>query len=922
MGGGGSVIAVRNRFALVKCIFAYTGDAGNMNTYEFSADTRAFLESIPIPLAVYQYIDNQIRPLAVSRAYLELFGYSSCEEAVYGLGTNLYRNVHPDDIARMEQYSYRFATHPEGDYDIVFRNKRKDQSSYRLIHGTGKHITVDGASIAFITYTDETADGGSDQIVKAVLTTLSDKYSASESVEFDKYYDSLTGLQNTERFLDSSMTGVERIWEKGQIPVVMYFDLCGLKQYNSRYGLQAGDRQICQLADLIGTYFGRERASRFESDHFVVYAENDQIEAKLHALFSRMKKMGDGNNLSVKTGIFQFENDGTRLTDACTRARLACESIAQTAESALVWFDSDILEKTSLRFHIMRNFEKALENGWIQVYYQPIVRTMTKTVCSCEALARWIDPEYGMISPGQFIPVLEETGQIYRLDLYVFEQVCRDYAAGRQDGSPGREESWQPAGGDNAEAEREGFRAGEKPRRPESGENVQMTGSRHGRVPVSVNLSRKDFLHDDLPDALDRISQKYGVPREYTCLEITESAFVVSVDKVEPFIRRFHQMGYGVWMDDFGSGFSSLGVLKRYAFDGLKLDMSFLRDFDEKAKKIIKAIVAMAKELNISTLAEGVETEDQYLFLREIGCEKIQGFYFARPMPIRELSLYSRSSGRSFEPMGWRSYLTKLSRIDYLTDKPLCVVEDDGVRMTILFANQAYREILIRDHVRDLKDWERKINTPGDPIHIFHRLYADQQRRKLEGPQTTAYPSGDHFMQLTGSVEAVQDDHYLYSVHIQYVELHVENLQQTSFETMSDLYYLCHDIAILDLKNGTVEGVKSSLSDQPMGVGIIQESMPSVIHAWTERLCYPQDREQFTRFMDVSTLRSRMEHSPDGTLTGMFRSMTAEGEYRWFFHIIAPMQRSDFDRALHVTFKTGLKKSEHSASEIFEGWTV
>ena len=846
-----------------------------MDTYEFSADTRDFLESIPIPLAVYQYIDNQIRPLAVSRAYLGLFGYSSCEEAVYGLGTNLYRHVHPDDIVRMEQYSYRFAAHPDGNYDIIFRNKRDDQDAYRLIHGTGKHITVDGASMAFITYTDETAEAGSDQIVKAVLTTLSDKYSASDSVEFDKYYDSLTGLQNTERFLNSSMRGIEKIREKGQIPVVIYFDLCGLKQYNSRYGLHAGDGQICMLAELIGTYFGRDRASRFESDHFVVYAENEQIEARLRALFFQMKKLGDGNNLAVKAGVFPFESDDTRLTDACTRARLACESIAQTTESAIAWFDRDILEKTSLKFHIMRNFEKALENGWIQIDYQPIIRTMTKTVCSCEALARWSDPEYGMISAGQFIPILEETGQIYRLDLYVFEQVCRDYAAAEQDS--------------------------------------------HGRIPVSVNLSRKDFLHDDLPDVLDRISQKYGVPREYTSLEITESAFVTSIDKVGPCIRRFHQMGYGVWMDDFGSGYSSLGVLKRYAFDGLKLDMSFLRDFDEKAKKIITSIVAMAKELNISTLAEGVETEDQYLFLREIGCEKIQGYYFARPTLIAELPRYRKKRGLSLEPAGWRSYLTKLSRIDYLTDKPLCVVDDDGARMTILFANQAYRETLVRDHVGDLKDWERKINAPGDPIHIFHRLYADQQLRKLAGPQTTAYPSGDHYMQLTGSVAAAQDDHYLYTVQIQYVEINVEDLHQTSFETMSDLYYLCHDIAILDLENDTVEGVKSSLSDQPMRVGVSRESMSSVIHKWKENFCYPADGERFARFMDVSTLRSRMEHSPSGTLTGMFRSMTEAGEYHWFFHIIAPMQRSDFGRALHVIFETGLKESAPSEPEISGG---
>lgn len=853
-----------------------TGGADKMKTYEFSADTRAFLENIPIPLAVYQYVEDQIKPLLVSKTYLEFFGYSSCPEAVYDLGRDLYRNVHPDDIPRMEQYSYRFATEDEW-YDIVFRNKRDDQSEYHLIHGTGKHIDVNGANIAFITYTDETADSDKDQVIKAVLTTLSDKYSASDSMAFTKHYDGLTGMQNMTHFLDYSMAGIEKIWEKGQASVILYFDLCDLKTYNSRYGLKAGDKQIVRLSELIGKYFDKDKASRFESDHFVVYAEDSQIESRLQALYTEMKELDGGNNLAVKTGLFRFPDDGIRLTDACDRARLACESITQAAGSAFVWFDDRIMANTSLKFYIMRNFDKALENGWIRVWYQPAVRTMTKTICSGEALARWEDPEYGMISPAQFIPVLEETGQTYRLDLYVFEQVCKNYA-------------W---------LEKNGL----------------------DRVPVSVNLSRRDFLHDDLPDAIDRISQKYGVPREFTNLEITESAFIRNIEKLDPIIRRFHQLGYKVWMDDFGSGYSSLGILKKYSFDELKLDMLFLRNFDEKSRKIITSIVRMAKELNISTLAEGVETEEQYLFLRKIGCEKIQGYYFGRPMPIEKIPSYFQSRGFIYEPAKWRAYFTKLSRIDYLTDKPLCVMDDDGVRMKILFANEAYKEILAKDNVCDLKDWENKINIPGDPIHIFHRQYADQQLRKLDGPQTTAYPSGDHYMQLTGSVEAVQDEHYLYTLHVQYMEINVENFQQVRMETMSDLYYMCNDIAIYDLEHGTVQGVKSSLSDQPMGVGVGLKDMSSVINAWKIKYCYLPDQERFAEFMDVTAMKSRLEHSQRHTLTGLFRSITASGEYQWFLHIIAPMQRADFVKVLHVTINAGLQESDFKkiASSLADG---
>jgi len=762
-----------------------------MKTYHISPDTLSFLENIPIPLAVYQYVDDQIKPLQVSKAYLDLFGYDSIQEAVYGLGGDLYRNVHPDDIARMEEYSYRFATQ-DGDYDVLFRNKRDDQADYHLIHATGQHIKVDGTSLAFITYTDETDDDGSSNMVKAVLTAVSEKYTSSDSAEYAKHYDALTGMPNMNHFLNNAMTGIEKIWARGEDAVILYFDLCHLKQYNSRYGFKAGDQQICALAACIATGFDRAQAARFESDHFVVYAADHQIESRLKVLFDQMQASG-GQHLPVKVGIFKFEKDGTRLTDACDQARFACESIPGTRiTSAFAWFDDKIRQQTDLKFYILRNFETAMARGWIQVWYQPLVRTMTKTVCGHEALVRWIDPEHGMISPGQFVPILEETGQISELDLYVFEQVCQDF------------------------------------------KQIQARGEE--MVPTSVNLSRKDFLRDDLPEAIEDIAQRYGVPREFINLEITESAFVTNIDKVAPCIRRFHALGYKIWMDDFGTGYSSLGVLKNYAFDELKLDMSFLRNFDEKSRTIITAVVRMAKQLNLTTLAEGVETEEQYQFLRNIGCEKIQGFYFGKPMPLESLAEYGRAKGLIPESSQWRAYFSTLSRIDYLTDQPLCVVEDDGKRMTLLFANAAYKAALKQDHVSDLKDWEHKLNTPGDPIHIFHRQYADQQLRKLIGPQTAAYPSGDHYMQLTGTVAARRGDHYLYTMQIQYIEIDVKDTWKVRYETMSDLYYLCNDIALYDLKHNTVKGVKSSLSDQPMGLGVKLKDLASVINAWTKKL--------------------------------------------------------------------------------------
>lgn len=230
----------------------------------------------------------------------------------------------------------------------------------------------------------------------------------------------------------------------------------------------------------------------------------------------------------------------------------------------------------ALRQYIQTHIDEALEKGWIQLYYQPVVRALSRTLAGYEALARWQDPVRGLISPAAFIPALEEIHAIHKLDLYMVDQICSLYGPRNDLGFP--------------------------------------------TVPISFNLSRLDFFDCDIHAEISRRVDRAGVPHGNLAIEITESVFVQDMSVIAPILDQFRQDGYSLWMDDFGSGYSSLNVLKDYAFDTIKLDMEFLRRFTDRAKVIVESVIRMAKDLNIQTLAEGVETEAQAEFLRNIGC--------------------------------------------------------------------------------------------------------------------------------------------------------------------------------------------------------------------------------------------------------------------------------------------------------------
>lgn len=839
-----------------------------MERYQFNPEVRAFLEAMPIPFSIYQYLDHQAVALLVSDATVRFFGYDCREEVIQQFNTFLYPNAHPDDVARISNIAYQFSTQG-GVYDAVYRNKNRHQDKYHIIHAVGRHFMVGECRLSVITYTDETETmdhTGADQRQEAFAEALTDYLSRQGTAARISRFDDLTGLPNMTYFLQYAQEGIAKIRKEGRCPLIIYLDYNNIKAYNSRYGFAAGDDLIVGMGTILARQFGAASVSRFESDHFVVYTDNPEtVSARLEHVFKEAERLNYGNAPSIKAGIYQYVNPEESLSLACDRARIACNSIRGQQKSTLVFFNADIQHQASIREHILRNFERAMREKWIKVYDQPVIRTMTRALCGVEALARWVDPQYGMIMPGQFIPVLEESGLIYKLDLYIFEEVCRNYQ--------------------------------------------MLTQVQKDIVPVSVNLSRKDFEHEDVVDQINRIVQKYNAPRELINIEITESAFVEDVQRIGKAADQLHQLGFQVWMDDFGSGYSSLGILKDYAFDEIKIDMSFLSSFSEKSRIIIESAIRMAKKIGIQTLAEGVETEEQYMFLRSVGCEKIQGYYFGHPMPAGNINSYCATHHIAQESSQWKPYFDELGRINYMSDAPLCVVEDDGEFLHLLFTNQAYEDTLRRDHVRSVREWEQKINERNSQLQAFHRQFANQQLRKLTGPQTIAYPSGDHYMQLTASVVTHFRNHYIYQVSIQYIELSRELEEQRRTDLLSNLYFICDDIAAIDFNDDTVTSLKSSLSEQPMGNGAREAGIRRIFNSWGRQFVYPPDCERIAAFLDADTLEERVKQHKGHMICGRFRSKTAGGDYRWFLHIVQLIPRMEH-QLLYVTIDSDLTNEE------------
>ena len=514
-------------------------------------------------------------------------------------------------------------------------------------------------------------------------------------------YDYLTGLPSMTYFFELAETEKMKTREKGRTPVLMYLDFRGMKFYNGKYGFAEGDRLLQAFAKILAEIFGNEHSCRIGSDHFAVQTEEEELSGKIQQMFRECREMNGGKTLPVHVGIYVSQGERVHTSVACDRAKLACSALSGRYEMAVNYYSAELSEDVERKQYIIENIDRALSENWIQVYLQPIIRAVNVRVCDMEALARWIDPVKGFLSPADFIPALEDAGLIYKLDLYMVDRVLGLIKA-QQD-------------------------AGFEP------------------VPHSINLSRSDFDTCDIVEEIRRRVDEAGIARDKLTIEITESIIGSDFEFMKGEVERFRKLGFPVWMDDFGSGYSSLDVLQSIKFDLIKFDMSFMRRFDEgeNGRIILTELMRMATSLGLDTVCEGVETRRQFHFLQEIGCSKLQGYYFSKPLSLEDVWKMQKSNKLfTRENPDESEYYTSISQVS-LYDLGASGSEENGLRHTFSTMPIAILEVN--------KDRAQYVRSNG-PYRYFAKRFFNfpiiDEPMDLKGPE---------FAKLENFVSAVKE---------------------------------------------------------------------------------------------------------------------------------------------------------------------
>ena len=413
------------------------------------------------------------------------------------------------------------------------------------------------------------------------------------------YKDSLTGGYNRSGFIRMAKNILHNAPKKSEY-ALMFFDIKNFKATNELFGIRGGDSVLRDFYGRIEELWTPTLTARLEADHFVCLLPKNHIHMDTMLRDLTMNAQLDDRSMKLYgcCGIYYLEDDEVSVTSMIDRAKLAEESVLPDHLQPYAVFDESMRRLYVDQMELMGEYEAAIAGGEFQVYYQPVVEAVSGNLISAEALVRWIHPKRGMVSPAAFIPALENGGHISKLDWFVAGRVA-DFSQERY----------------------------------ASGEPV---------IPVSVNLSWTDFYDENVIRGLIDLLGSGKVKKGDIRLEITETSYTALENDREGILEQFRSLGSLILLDDFGSGFSSFGMLKRYSFDILKLDMSFTRQIEisDKVRTIIKGIIEMVHNLGMKVIAEGAETQSQVRFLQENHCDYIQGYYFSKPLPEREFVAY------------------------------------------------------------------------------------------------------------------------------------------------------------------------------------------------------------------------------------------------------------------------------------------
>lgn len=434
--------------------------------------------------------------------------------------------------------------------------------------------------------------------------------SKNAQLEFLANFDYVSTLPNRRLFEELLREEIEKIKSKSEKLAVVFFDIDRFKMLNDTFGYYFGDKVIKSIGDRLRAYLlGNHIASRFGGDEFTLLVKNIWNTQEVMDFVNPIKQqisqpfMIDGSeiHLTVSMGIALYPNDGETASDLIKNAEAAMSRAKKFGRNYCQLYTPDLLEESRKRLELENDLRKALENNQFEIHYQPQINVQTFEIVGAEALIRWMHPEKGLILPGQFISIAEETGMIVPLGEWMIRSSCLHLKSWIEKGFP--------------------------------------------PIKVGVNLSVRQFEEHNLVEKIREIIQETGINPHYLTIEITESMAMSNAEHVMNKMKQLRNLGVQISMDDFGTGYSSLAYLKKFPIQTLKIAREFIKDLGHfQNKAIVTTIITLAKNLHLNVIAEGVETEEQLSFLKQLNCNEIQGFIFSKPLPIHEFeNLFERS---------------------------------------------------------------------------------------------------------------------------------------------------------------------------------------------------------------------------------------------------------------------------------------
>ena len=526
----------------------------------------------------------------VNATACKMFGYSVAELLQIG----------PEQLASAEYIDFN------GSYDVLIADTIANNSATEHISSGLVEVTLkrkDGTTFPAEVHR-QAQQHGSNWIIVAVVRDITERKQAEQYLHHLAHFDALTGLPNRSLFYNTLQTALIQAASNGWKIAVLFIDLDHFKNVNDTLGHPCGDELLLQFGKrLVQCVRIRDTVGRLGGDEFAVLLVMPDEQQAAVLVANKIKELlrtpfhlkGHEVYVTASVGITVFPDDANDHETLIKYADTAMYRAKLAGRDTFRFFTAQMNTDALARIELEGALRRAIEQDEFLLHYQPKVDIASGKVVGAEALLRWNRPGHGLVSPGAFIPVLEETGLIVRVGSWVISTACRQIAAWLQSGV--------------------------------------------GALQISVNVAGRQFIEGDLLGDVSNALTKFAIPPALLELELTESSLMANTENTIDSMRQLKQHGVKISIDDFGTGFSSLAYLCRFPIDKLKIDIAFIRHITTNPDDatIVRTIIQMAHGLNLQVIAEGVETEQQLAYLRRHHCDQIQGFYFSRPLPAADL---------------------------------------------------------------------------------------------------------------------------------------------------------------------------------------------------------------------------------------------------------------------------------------------